>query len=342
MSEADGRTPDSATVSSSTEAAIIEIFTDAATRAVAGHSATELVVDNGDDAAVFASSTDVVASTDMIVEGTHFRRDWSSPAEIGARAVAQASSDIAAMGAHTRYIVIALSLPGDMRLTDVEELASGAATEARRAGARIIGGDITTGPCLVLAPMALGDFDDAGSAAVRLSGARPGDTLALSGMPGRSAAGLELITAGHAHGVAQDLFRVPQPEYELGPQARDSGASALTDVTDGLLRDLSGLCRASGVVADLDPSTFVDDEVLRRAAALLEKDAGPVIAEWQLTGGEDHGLLACFPPGTQVPEGFATCGVIREATAQLAAGTVLVDGAPAKIAGWDSARGAQT
>lgn len=330
------------TVSSSTEAAIIEIFTSAAMRVSSGDSATKVVVGNGDDAAVFAASTDVVASTDMIVDRTHFRREWSSAGEIGARAVAQAASDISAMGAHTRYIVIALSLPGDMRLAEVEELATGAATEAKRAGAQIIGGDITTGPCLVLAPMALGDFEEPDVAAVRLSGARPGDVLALSGLPGRSAAGLELVSRGFEKGVAQDLFRVPQPEYELGPVAHLAGATALTDVTDGLLRDLSGLCRASEVVADIDPSTFVDDEVLKQAAARLGKDISTAVTEWQFTGGEDHGLLASFPPGTEVPEGFSECGVIREATAQQPAGTVLIGGQRAKIAGWDSARGAQT
>lgn len=330
------------TVAESTEAEIIEIFTAAATRAAAGHPPTTLVVGNGDDAAVFAASTDVVASTDMIVEGTHFRREWSTPADIGARAVAQAASDIAAMGAHVRYIVIALSLTGEMTLADVEGLATGAATEARRAGAQIIGGDITTGSCLVLAPMALGDFEDKGADAVRLSGARPGDVLALSGLPGRAAAGLELISAGHSDGPAQDLFRVPRPDYPLGTAARRAGAGALTDVTDGLLRDLSGLCLASGVVADLDSSTFVDDEVLRDAAAALGKDPGSAVAEWQLTGGEDHGLLASFPAGSEIPTGFAACGVILDPTQEHGAGAVLVDGAARKISGWDSARGRQT
>ena len=330
------------TVAASTEATIIEIFTSAATRAAAAHPPTTLVVGNGDDAAVFAASTDVVASTDMIVEGTHFRRDWSTAADIGARAVAQAASDIAAMGAHARYIVIALSLPGDMALSDVEELATGAATEAKRAGAQIIGGDITTGPCLVLAPMALGDFEDEDAAAVRLSGARPGDVLALSGQPGRSAAGHALISAGRTDGIAQDLFRVPRPEYGLGSAARRAGASALTDVTDGLLSDLAGLCRASGAVADLDTSTFVADEVLLDAASTLGLDPEVAVAQWQLTGGEDHGLLASFPAGSEIPTGFAACGVIRESTPDHDEGTVLVDGVARKISGWDSARGQQT
>lgn len=342
MTDPCDRSPARETVAASTEAEIIEIFTAAASRAYAGHPPTTLVVGNGDDAAVFAASTDVVASTDMIVEGTHFRREWSTPAEIGARAVAQAASDISAMGAHVRYIVIALSLTGDMLLADVEDLATGAATEARRAGAQIIGGDITTGPCLVLAPMALGDFEDEGAAAVRLSGARPGDVLALSGLPGRSAAGLELISAGYADGIAQDLFRAPRPEYALGSAARRAGASALTDVTDGLLLDLSGLCRASGVIAYLDTSTFVDDVVLRDAAATLGKDHGSAVAEWHLTGGEDHGLLASFPAGTEIPTGFTACGVIGEPTQEHGAGSVLVDGEPRRISGWDSARGRQT
>lgn len=324
------------TVAESSEHEIIALFARAAEEHAPDASGGGLVVENGDDAAVFAASADVVASTDMIVEGTHFRREWSTPAEIGARAVAQAASDIAAMGARTRFLVLALCLTPELPLDDVAGLAEGAAREASRAGARIIGGDVTTGPALVLAPMALGD---AGRRTVTLSGARPGDVLALSGTPGRAAAGLALVSAGYRDGPAQDAFRVPRPPYTLGPAAADAGATALTDVTDGLLRDLSGLCAASGVVATVDTSRLAADPVLDAAAELLGDAVPEDVREWRLTGGEDHGLLASFPPGTELPGGFAEIGVIRDADGTRDAGTVLVDGEPARIAGWDSARG---
>ncbi|WP_333619149.1 thiamine-phosphate kinase [Dietzia sp.] len=339
-------TDDSRSVAESTESEIIALFAAAAERHLPGagrQGAEALVVANGDDAAVFRAGSDVVASTDMIVEGTHFRRSWSSPEEIGARAIAQACSDISAMGASPRYVVLAACLPPALPIGDVARMAEGAAAEARKAGAHIIGGDVTTGPVLVLAPMALGEFDSVYHGAVSLSGARPGDTIALTGHPGRAAAGLALLEAGLGEAGNPELrdalsrFRVPSPPYELGPVAAAAGASALTDVTDGLLRDLSGLCAASGVAAGLNYASLDADPVLDEAAQRLGDPAA--VRDWRLDGGEDHGLLATFPRGTELPGGFAAIGVILEPTLEVGEGTVLVDGEPVEASGWDSARG---
>lgn len=280
----------------------------------------------------------------MVVEGTHFRRTWSSPHEIGARAIAQAASDITAMGAHPRYIVLALCLPGHLPIADVAEIGQGAAAAARAAGARIVGGDITSGTQLVLAPTAVGELTGPSGRAVTLSGAQPGDILALTGHPGRAAAGHALIEAGHLHGPAQQAFRVPEPPYALGPVAAASGAHALTDVTDGLLRDTHALARASGVVAALDYPALGADAVLEAAATQLtaekpEQHREELLRSWRLSGGEDHGLLAAFAPRTPLPQGFRAVGVIQHVGGDLPAGTVLVDGNSTAIVGWDSARG---
>lgn len=339
--------PAARTVADSTEAEVIALLVEAADRAVpapapapAGAGAGDLLVANGDDAAVICPRGPVVVSTDMIVEDTHFRRDWSTPHDIGARAVAQAASDIAAMGAHTDHIVLALCLPPQLPLEDVRAIGQGAALAAAQAGARIVGGDVTTGAALVLVPTAMGHLPGGGDPVrpLILSGARPGDVLALTGYPGRAAAGLELIAAGHHSGPAQDAFRVPRPPYALGPAAATSGAHALTDVTDGLLRDAAAMARASGVVVALDTAAFPADPVLEQAAATLA-DPGAV-DRWRLTGGEDHGLLGAFGSQDQLPQGFWKVAVIQSVGEGRPAGTVLVDGQVVKAAGWDSARGA--
>lgn len=316
-------------------------------RPVAGQAAAgdalegaDLLVANGDDAAVIRPRGPVVVSTDMIVEGTHFRRDWSAPRDIGARAVAQAASDIAAMGAWTDHIVLAVCLPADLPVAEVAAIGEGAAAAAAQAGARIVGGDVTTGPALVLAPTAMGHLPEQaeGGRPVTLGGAQPGDVLALTGNPGRAAAGLELVAAGYLHGPAQDAFRVPRPPYELGPAAAAAGAHALTDVTDGLLRDAAAMARASGVVAALDTALVPADPVLEDAARRLGHPCVP--QHWRLSGGEDHGLLAAFAPGTALPEGFRQVGVIQQVGDRQQPGDVLVDGRVAQAYGWDSARGA--
>lgn len=350
--------PAARTVADSTEAEVIALLVEAADRAVpapapdpAAAGAGDLLVANGDDAAVICPRGPVVVSTDMIVEDTHFRRDWSTPHDIGARAVAQAASDIAAMGAHTDHIVLALCLPPQLPLEDVRAIGQGAALAAAQAGARIIGGDVTTGAALVLVPTAMGHLPGAAGGAggnaggtgggdpvrpLTLCGARPGDVLALTGYPGRAAAGLDLIAAGHHSGPAQDAFRVPRPPYALGPAAATSGAHALTDVTDGLLRDAAAMARASGVVVALDTAAFPADPVLEQAAATLA-DPGAV-DRWRLTGGEDHGLLGAFGSQDQLPQGLWKVAVIQSVGEGRPAGTVLVDGQVVEAAGWDSAR----
>ncbi len=149
----------------------------------------------GDDAAVVrAPDRRVVATTDLLLEGRHFRRDWSSGFDIGGKAAAENLADIAAMGATPTALLVGLAVPGDLAVAWVEDLARGLAEECRRAGASVVGGDVSGAGSVMLAVTALGDL--AGRDPVTRGGARVGDRLAVAGRLGRSAAGLALLESG--------------------------------------------------------------------------------------------------------------------------------------------------
>jgi thiamine-monophosphate kinase len=154
-------------------------------------------VGNGDDAAVLrAPDGRVVATTDLLVEGRHFRRDWSGPFDIGCKAAAQNLADVAAMGASPTALLVGFATPGDLAVAWAEDLASGIAEECKRAGAHVAGGDVSSADSIMIAITALGDLG--GREPVTRGGAHPGDRLAVAGRLGRSAAGLALIEAGLA------------------------------------------------------------------------------------------------------------------------------------------------
>ncbi len=206
------------------------------------------VVGVGDDAAVLpVPGGRVVASTDLLVEGRHFRREWSAGQDIGAKAAAQNFADIAAMGAVPTALLFGLAIPGDVAVAWVLDVATGMVAECSRAGAAIVGGDITSADAVMLAITALGHL--AGGEPVTRGGARAGDVLAISGPVGRSAAGLALLEAGTADDPAGlvEAHRRPQPDYQAGPQAATAGATAMIDVSDGLVADLGHIAAASGV-----------------------------------------------------------------------------------------------
>ena len=202
----------------------------------------------GDDAAVVATpSGSVVASVDLLIEGRHFRRDWSPAYDVGAKAAARSLADIAAMGAVNTALLVALAAPGTLPARWVTDLASGLAAEAARAGAGIAGGDTAGAEVVTLSVTALGDL--AGRAPVLRSGARPGDVIAVAGPLGHSAAGLALLAAGLAPrsdalaGLVA-AHRHPSPPYDAGPEAARLGATAMIDVSDGLLADLGHVAQA--------------------------------------------------------------------------------------------------
>ena len=136
----------------------------------------------------------VVATMDVLVEGRHFRRDWSAAFDIGCTAAARNMADIAAMGARPTALLVGLATPGDLPVEWARELTRGLAAESARACASVAGGDISSAGTIMIAVTALGDLQ--GRAPVTRGGARPGDQVAVTGRLGRSAAGLALLTAG--------------------------------------------------------------------------------------------------------------------------------------------------
>lgn len=259
----------------------------------------------GDDAAVLAApDSRVVASVDLLVENQHFRRDWSTATETGGKAAAQNLSDIAAMGAQPTALLVGLAAPGDLPVAWAEDLATGLAQECSRAGATVAGGDISAAPLIMVAVTALGDLG--GRPPVTRAGARVGDLVAVAGLLGHSAAGLALLRAGRA-GPASLLaeHRWPHPDYAAGPEAAALGATAMIDVSDGLVQDLGHVAGQSGVRIDLESARLPRDDALRAAAdALGELDP----LDWILSGGEDHALAATFPPGAALPARWSVVG----------------------------------
>ncbi|HVQ48631.1 MAG TPA: thiamine-phosphate kinase [Mycobacterium sp.] len=275
-----------------------------------------VVLGPGDDAAiVFARDGKTVVSTDMLVEGQHFRLDWSTPHDVGRKAIAQNAADIEAMGAQPTAFVVAFGAPPDTATSQALELADGMWQEARLLGAGIVGGDLVSAPQWVISVTVLGDLG--GREPVRRSGARPGDTVAVSGELGRSAAGYALLLNGVATFEAlRRRHLVPEPPYGQGRIAADAGATSMTDVSDGLVADLGHIASASGVGIDLSRDALgADHDALASAAAALVVD--PWV--WVLAGGEDHALVATFrgPP----PAGWRVIGQVLDGRP-----AVLIDG----------------
>lgn len=295
----------------------------------------EVIVGPGDDAAVVrAPDGRVVASTDLLVEGRHFRREWSSAHDIGGKAAAQNFADIAAMGARPTALLVGLAAPPELEAAWIEELADGLRAECSRAGAAVVGGDTVRAAedAVTLAITALGDLED--RSPVCRSGARAGDVVALAGPLGLAAAGLELLR-GHvaASGVCVEAHRRPQPPYEAGVQAARIGATAMLDVSDGLLGDLNHIAAASGVAIDvraamLPAAPELDTALAQLRAAGLSGDAMSL----RLAGGEDHGLVAAFPPDTDLPEEWTVIGRVIQGTGVTVDGQTAMTGAPP---GWD-------
>ncbi len=222
----------------------------------------------GDDAAIVAAPDGrVVASTDALVEGRHFRRDWASGVEIGHRAAAANLADIAAMGATPTALLVALCAPPNLDARWAEDLADGLAAEAATVGAAVVGGDMAGSPTLTIAVTALGDLG--GRRPVTRDGARAGDIVALCGRVGYAAAGYTVLSRGFRTPVLLvDAYRRPRVPYAAGPAAARAGATAMLDVSDGLLQDLGHIARASKVAHRRPPRR------VRGAAADAGRGAG--------------------------------------------------------------------
>ncbi len=281
-----------------------------------------VILGPGDDAAILAvPSGQVVVSTDLLVEGRHFRRDWSAAREIGRKAAAQNLADLMAMGGTGTGLVVGFGAPPDLPLAWALELAAGLAEESAVVGASVLGGDVTRSDQIVLAVTVLGQCERP----VRRDGARPGDVVALAGRIGWAAAGQAVLGRGfRSPRVVVEAHRRPEPPYAEGPRAAELGATAMIDVSDGLLADLGHIAAASRVAIDVRTDAFDLAEPLQAVGAALGVDPLGFV----LTGGEDHPLAASFPVGVDLPASWTVIGSVSDGEG------VTVDGA-----GWDGPRG---
>lgn len=272
----------------------------------------------GDDAAVVAAPDQrVVVTVDMLVEGRHFKRDWSSAVDVGVRAAAASLADVAAMGAVPTALVVGLAVPPDLDAQWALELADGLGQEAERAGAAVAGGDMVRGDTITISVTALGDLQ--GRDPVTRAGARPGDLVAVAGRLGWAAAGFAVLSRGFRSPRALvDAHRRPAPPYDEGPRAAGLGATAMVDVSDGLVSDLGHVAAASGVVVRLDSDAFHVPQEFKDTARALNADP----LQWLLTGGDDHALAATFPADVDLPMAWSVVGRVE------AGEGVVVDGEP--------------
>ncbi len=279
-----------------------------------------VLVGPGDDAAVVRVPGDVLVSTDVLVEGRHFRRDWADAEDVGRRAAAQSLSDLNAMGGTTTAITVGLAAPPDLPLSWVRGLAAGLAEECGLVGASVVGGDLTRCDVVVVSVTAFGHAD---GTPVRRCGARPGDVVALAGRQGWAAAGLAVLSRGfRSPRAVVEAYRRPQVPYAAGPQALAAGATAMIDLSDGLLADLGHLAQAGGVAIDVRSGSLPVAEPLQAVGAALGADP----LSFVLGGGDDHALVATFPPAV-VPAGWTVIGAVTEAAEDARGGSVTVDGA---------------
>jgi thiamine-monophosphate kinase len=242
----------------------------------------------GDDAALLevGAAAPLVLTTDACVEGVHFRNGWLSPEEIGERAAAAALSDLAAMGARARAVLVALTVPDDRR-DAIAGIAAGIGRMVDDADARIVGGNLTSGPALSVTITVVGSADRP----VSRGGARPGDSLWVTGRLGGPAAARRALEAGETPPPAlRDRFAAPRARLRSGEWMANVGAHAMIDVSDGLVADAGHLAAASGLICELWPDRL----------PLVE---GATIDD-ALSGGEEYELLVAAGPDLDT-EGFA-------------------------------------
>jgi len=265
----------------------------------------QVLVGPGDDAAVLrVRNGHVVVSTDLMVEGRHFRREWVSAEDVGHRAAAQNLSDVNAMGGRATSLTVGLAAPGDLPAQWALDFARGFADECALVGASVVGGDLTRSDQVVIAVTVIGGCT---ISPVLRSGAQAGDVLALHGRQGWSAGGLAVLGRGfRSPRVLVEAYRRPEPPYEAGQVAAEAGATSMIDISDGLLAEARHIAEASGVAIDVRRDAFEVPEPLTAVGSALGADPLGFI----LGGGDDHALLATFPDADSVPDGWQVVGSV--------------------------------
>jgi len=256
-----------------------------------------LRVGTGDDAAITVPGGATATSVDAIVEGVHFDRERASLRQIGAKALATALSDMAAMGAEPGEAYTVLGVPPDLGEDECLQLLDGLVEVAAASGIALAGGDLTRSPALSLAVTVVGHAPDADRLVTR-AGARPGDALVLTGELGGAAAGLLLLAHsddGHStEPRAEPLLArqlEPQPRLAAGRALAAAGARAMIDISDGLGGDAGHLAAAGGVGLRIEAESVPIQEGAPEVARLFGRDP----LELAIGGGEDYELLAALP-----------------------------------------------
>ena len=252
------------------------------------------LVDVGDDAAIWEPRPGwrQVITTDMLVEGVHFRRDWSTAEQIGHRALAVNISDIAAMGGRPRWAVIALGLRGDEQDRWVYDLYRGAIDLGRRTRLRIIGGDIVSSPRQATISVTVVGEVNPRAELMQRNRAQAGDVIAVTGLLGLAAGGVRMLETGQqrADGAPRmiEAHRKPQPRVFQGMLLAKAGVRCAMDLSDGLLGDLPKICEASDVQAIIEADLLPIPHAVRWSF--------PDWWDLALRGGEDFELLFTCPP----------------------------------------------
>ena len=263
----------------------------------------------GDDAAVLHTSARTVITTDMAVEGVHFRRDWSTPFEIGRKVTAANLADVFAMGGKPTFLVVAVSLTGNEELSWIQELAEGIVFEAGLGGATVVGGDLAKGETIVISITALGEVDNA----ILRSGAKIGDQIFLSNLPGWSRAGLEILDKGliiesDPGKRAVSAFKAPTVSYAYASTV--NGATSMSDLSDSLVTQAEQMASASGVEFLINFKLFDAAEDFADLVQLAD-EIKTDIYDLILGGGEDHVFIATGKnlPGLNIGEVVAGDGL---------------------------------
>jgi len=252
-------------------------------------SRTDVLLGIGDDAAVVdvPDGHKLVVAMDTIVEGVHFPAK-SAAVDIGYRALAVNLSDLAAMGAEPAWMTLSLSLP-DSDEQWIAGFSSGLFALAQQHNVALIGGDTVKGPLVITVQVA--GWVEADRWLTR-SGARPGDLIFVSGVPGEAAAGLTVVQnemSGDAAAQLRTRFLRPEPRIALGRHLRTIATAAM-DISDGLLTDLDKLCVASGCGARIDVNA------IPKSGAMQQLFDEPTCLECALAGGDDYELLFTIAP----------------------------------------------
>jgi thiamine-monophosphate kinase len=267
-------------------------------QSLAGESSDELFVGIGDDAAVLnLGGSTFCVTTDLLVEGVHFDLNYTTPHELGIKAMAANLSDLAAMGAQPRWGFISLGLPANPTRRLVESLFGGVMEMCHQYDMTLAGGDTVRAPQLLINICLIGAAET--KAPMLRSGARPGDAVCVTGALGSAAAGLAWLASGGAKDDGEAAWAVaahlrPEPRLAVGRALAQSGrVHAMMDISDGLASDLARLCAASQMGAEVEEKLIPLHDQAPALAARLGADA----MQWALTGGEDFELLITCLPG---------------------------------------------